>query len=217
MDIAQIAATRHTAKAFDPARKIPESTLENLRDLLRRSPSSINSQPWHFLLAASAEGKARIAKATRGPYAYNAPKIQNASHVVVLCVRADLDDAHLAAILAQEEKDGRFPAPEDKEKQRLARAAYVDLHRNVRRDLPQWMDKQAYLALGALLLGAAALGLDACPMEGFDARALDGELGLGPKGLRAVALAALGYRGAGDWNAKLPKSRLPADALFTEL
>lgn len=217
MDIAQIAVTRHAAKAFDPDRTLPDATLAALRVLLRHSPSSINSQPWHFLLAVSPDGKARIARAARGPYAYNAPKILNAALVVVVCVRTDLDAAHLAAILAQEDKDGRFPAAEDKEKQRLARAAYVDLHRNVRRDVPQWLDKQAYLALGALLLGAAALGLDACPMEGFDARALDGDLGLGPKGLRAVALAALGYRGAGDWNAKLPKSRLPAAALFTEL
>ena len=26
-----------------------------------------------------------------------------------------------------------------------------------------------------------------------------------------------GYRGADDWNARLPKSRLPAEALFTDL
>lgn len=217
MDVSQIAATRHTAKDFDPDRKIPPATLDALRGLLRHSPSSINSQPWHFLLATSADGKARVARAARGPYAYNASKILRAPLVVVLCVRSGLDDAHLAAVLAQEEKDGRFPSPEDMDKQRLARATYVDLHRQVRRDVDSWMDKQAYLALGGLLLGAAALGLDACPMEGFDPRALDGELGLAAKGLRAVLIAALGYRGAGDWNAKLPKSRLPAGALFTEL
>lgn len=217
MDIAQIATTRRTAKAFDPAKKIPESVIEELRVLLRHSPSSINSQPWHFVIAATDAGKARIAKAARGPYAYNAPKLRNASHAVVLCVRADMDDAHVAAILAREEKDGRFPSPEDKEKQRLARAAYVDLHHNVRRDVPHWMEKQVYLALGSLLLGAAALGLDACPMEGFDARVLDDELGLGSKGLRSSVLVALGYRGTDDWNAKLPKSRLSAPSVFTEL
>ena len=217
MDIAQIATTRRTAKAFDPAQKIPPAIVDQLRILLRHSPSSINSQPWHFILAATDAGKARVAKAAVGPYAYNAPKIRNAPLVVVLCVRADLDDAHLAAILAQEEKDGRFPAAEDKEKQRLARAAYVELHRNIRRDVPHWMEKQVYLALGALLVGAAALGLDACPMEGFDPDALDRELGLAARGLAPVALVALGYRGPDDWNARLPKSRLPAESLFTHL
>jgi nitroreductase/dihydropteridine reductase len=32
-----------------------------------------------------------------------------------------------------------------------------------------------------------------------------------------VVMAALGYRSADDYNAALPKSRLPATALFTTL
>lgn len=217
MNLAKIATTRRTAKAFDPNGKIPETVFDQLRVLLRHSPSSINSQPWHFVVAASDAAKARLAAAAVGPYAYNAPKIQNASHVVVFCVRADMDGAHLAAILTQEQKDGRFPLADDLEKQRKGRAAYVDLHRNVRRDVSHWMEKQVYIALGTLLLGAAALGLDACPMEGFDAQILEAELGLAARGLRAVALVALGASGPGDWNAALPKSRLPAEALFTDL
>lgn len=217
MDIARLAATRHTAKAFDPARKIPASRIAQLRALLRHSPSSVNSQPWHFVVAASDAGKARLARAATGPYAYNAPKIQNASQVVVCCARTDLDDAHLAAILGQEQQDGRFPLPEDLEKQRQGRAAYVDLHRNLRRDLPAWMEKQVYLALGMLLLGAAALGLDACPMEGFDPDVLAAELNLAAKGFRPLVLVALGYRSHDDWNARRPKSRLPAAGLFTDL
>ena len=216
MNPAQIARTRRTAKAFDPARPIPATVLEDLRVLLRHCPSSVNSQPWHFVFAATAAGKARIAAAAAGPYAYNAPKIQNAPLVVVLCVRTDLDDAHLGAVLAQEQKDGRFPAAEDADKQRAARAAYVRLHRDVRRDLRPWMEKQVYLALGALLFGTAALGLDACPMEGFDADALDQALGLAARGLAPVALVALGFSGPGDWNAALPKSRLPPGELFTD-
>ena len=66
-----------------------------------------------------------------------------------------------------------------------------------------------------LPLTAAAAGIDACPMEGFDPRILDEELGLPARGLASVALVALGYRGAGDWNARLPKSRLPRDAVLT--
>ena len=217
MDLAKLATTRRTAKDFDPNGKIPETVFAQLRVLLRHSPSSVNSQPWHFVVAASAAGKARLAAAAVGPYAYNAPKIRQASHVVVFCVRADLNDAHLAALLAQERKDGRFPLAEDLEKQRKGRATYVDLHRNVRQDLPHWMEKQVYLALGTLLLGAAALGLAACPMEGFDSQILDAELGLAARGLRAVVFVALGVSGSGDWNATLPKSRLPAESLFTDL
>lgn len=54
-------------------------------------------------------------------------------------------------------------------------------------------------------------------MEGFDAAILDAELGLAEQGLTSLVLVALGYRGEGDFNAKLPKSRLPEAALFTSL
>ncbi len=217
MNISRIATTRHTAKAFDPTQQIPETVIEELRILLRHSPSSVNSQPWHFVIAATDAGKARLAQATHGPYAYNEPKIRNASHVVVLCVRTDIDEAYLAALLAQEEKDGRYSSPEAKAAYRQARAAYVDLHRTDRQDLPHWLEKQVYLALGTLLLGAAALGLDACPMEGFDSHKLDDVLGLRAQGLASVVLVALGTRSAADFNAKLPKSRLPTHTLFTDL
>ena len=217
MDIAQIAATRHTAKAFDPARKIPDDLLAKIRALLRNSPSSVNSQPWHFVIAGSADAKARLARAMPAPYAYNAAKVRNASHAVVFCVRTVLDDAYLESILAAEIAAGRLPTPEAAANQRKSRLFYADLHRQVRQDVRPWMERQVYIALGNLLLSAAALGLDACPMEGFDAEMLDAELGLPARNLAAVAVVALGTRGADDWNAALPKARLPAAELFTEL
>lgn len=58
---------------------------------------------------------------------------------------------------------------------------------------------------------------DATPIEGFDREVLDEVLGLRARGLTAVVLAALGYRSSGDFNATLPKSRLPMDELFTLL
>jgi nitroreductase / dihydropteridine reductase len=216
MNIADLATTRRTAKAFDPRKPIPAETVDQLRTLLRFSPSSINSQPWHFLFATSADAKERIARATPPPYIYNGPKILNAPLVVVLCTRTDIDDAYLEALLAQETSDGRFPDAKAAAAQMKSRRFYVNLHIE-RNDLRPWMEKQVYLALGTLLLGAAALGLDACPMEGFDGPRLDAELRLADKGLSAVAIVALGHRSADDWNATLPKSRLPADAVFTDL
>ena len=73
------------------------------------------------------------------------------------------------------------------------------------------------MALGTLLLGAATLEIDACPIEGFDAKLLNDALGLREKGLSAVVLVALGYRSAEDFNASLPKSRLPQSAVLTEI
>ncbi len=216
MNIAQIATTRYTTKAFDPKKRIDDALLEQLLTLLRFTPSSVNSQPWHFVIAASNEAKAQIARASTGPYSGNEAKVVNASHVVVLCVRTALDDDHLQRILAQEEQDGRFKSAEAKAMQTRGRGFYVNLHRE-QSDTPQWMEKQVYLALGTLLLGAAALAIDATPIEGFDNAILDEALGLQERGLGSVVLAALGYRSEDDFNATLPKSRLPAEEIFTFL
>ena len=217
MNIAQIAQARYTTKAFDPERKIPEEIVEQLCAVLRNAPSSVNSQPWHFIIAASPEAKARVAKATQGGFSYNEAKLRNASHVIVLCGRARLDDAHLDAVIAQENSDGRFATPEAMAMQDKTRRFYVNLHQNEMKDDRSWIERQIYIALGGLLLAAGAVNVDACPMEGFDAALLDAELGLAAQGLSSVVLVALGYRGADDFNASLPKSRLAEAVLFTRL
>jgi nitroreductase/dihydropteridine reductase len=216
MNLSDAVHARHAVKAYEGGRALPQEQIDALLTVLHQSPSSVNSQPWHFVVASTAEGRARIAKATTGPFAYNEPKVLNASHVVSLCMRSDMDEAHLQAVLEQEARDGRFVAEGAREGQDKTRRSYVDLHRYESRDVPQWMEKQVYIALGGLLLGAATLGIDATPMEGFDVRALDAELGLRERGLTGVVLVSLGYRSEEkDFNAKLPKSRLARERVFT--
>jgi len=216
MNIAHAARRRHSCKAFDADGRIPPELFGQLREVLRWSPSSTNSQPWHFVVATTAEGKARVAQSAHGLFAYNAPKILDASHVVVLCARRDMEPAYLDALLAQEQADGRFDSGEARARQQQVRGFYVE-HQRKAGTLDEWMHKQVYLALGGLLLGASALEIDACPMEGFDAAVLDETLGLTGRGLAAQVIVALGYRSAGDFNAAAPKSRLPETAVFTDI
>ncbi|EIC2761855.1 nitroreductase family protein, partial [Vibrio vulnificus] len=62
MTIVQAAQSRYSTKAFDASRKLPEEKVAAVKELIRMSASSVNSQPWHFIVASSEEGKARIAK-----------------------------------------------------------------------------------------------------------------------------------------------------------
>ncbi|QBF27276.1 oxygen-insensitive NAD(P)H nitroreductase [Pseudomonas tructae] len=217
MDLVSLAQHRYTTKAFDATRKVPAATLQALLEQLRNSPSSVNSQPWHFVIAQTDQDRARIAKGTENGFAYNQAKILNASHVIVFCTRTHMPEEHLQAVLAQEACDGRFHTDQARAGQDGSRRGYVDLHRFEQKDLQHWMEKQTYLALGTLLLGAASLGVDATPMEGFDSKVLDAELGLRERGFTSLVLVSLGYRSSEDFNAGLPKSRLPAQSLFTFL
>lgn len=214
--IEQILQQRKTTKAFEPGYQLSAEQSAAVRELLRMSPSSTNAQPWHFFLATSEAGKRQIAAGATGNFAYNEPKIMNAAEVVLICARTRLDETYLTQVLDQETQDGRLATAEARTNQHAVRKGYVQKHSDAG-TLQDWAARQAYIALGFLLLGAATLGIDACPIEGFDCKAVDAELGLAAQGLHGVVVVALGRSGAGDFNATLPKSRLPAGAVITAL
>ena len=217
MNLIDLASQRYATKVFDANKRLDAETFAQIKALLRLSPSSVNSQPWHFFIADNAAARQRLSQATQGAYVANAAKVLDASHVIVFCVKTKLDDAYLQKLLLSEEKDGRFKTPELKDLTEKTRAMYVAIHQEARQDTQDWLEKQVYLNMGTVLLGAAVLGVDAVPIEGFDAQILNEELGLSTKGLNSVAMIALGYRKADDVNAELPKSRLPEAEIMTTL
>lgn len=214
MDITTASEKRYTAKKYDAHRKIDAETLRKVETLLRTAPSSVNSQPWHYVIAGTDQGRDLIAQAADEHYAMNSGKIRDASHVVVFCVRDDLDEAHLQAILAQEDKDGRFANAEARSATDKGRHFFANANKPRMQD---WMSRQVYLSLGYMLMGVAALGLDSTPIEGIDVDRLDELLKLREKGLRSLVVATLGYHADDDFNASLPKSRLPAEVTVTHL
>ncbi|MEG0348720.1 MAG: oxygen-insensitive NAD(P)H nitroreductase [Acinetobacter sp.] len=217
MDTLVTAKTRYATKAYDAEKKIPQTQFEKLLEILRFSPSSVNIQPWHFLVAESDEAKQRIASALTGNYVYNAAKVLHSSHTLVFCTRTDISAEYLEQLLQQDDASGRFKDEAAKQGQRDTRHGYVEFYRNELKNLSSWMENQTYLALGQLLFAAGLEGIDATPMEGFDRDTLNKEFKLTEKGLKASVIVALGYRSDSDFNAKLPKSRLPDQVIFTRL
>ena len=158
-----------------------------------------------------------MAKSAAGTYVFNERKMLDASHVVVFCAKTAMDDAHgWACVVDQEEADGRFNTPEAKAANHKGRTYFADMHRVDLKDDDQWMAKQVYLNVGNFLLGVAALGLDAVPIEGFDAAILDEEFGLKEKGFTSLVVVPVGHHSVEDFNATLPKSRLPLSTTVTE-
>ncbi|MEH0152501.1 oxygen-insensitive NAD(P)H nitroreductase [Limibacter armeniacum] len=217
MNILETLNWRYSTKEFDPNKKISEKDFEVVKALLRLSPSSTNIQPWHFVIADTQEGKARIAKSAHGFYQFNEPKIMDASYSVVFCARTSADEEYMHRLLDKEDKDGRFADPKFKEMMYGGRKIFADMHHYDYKDFQHWIEKQVYLNMGNFLLGVAAMGIDALPMEGVDLKVLDEEFGLREKGFTALAVVSIGYRKDSDFNAILPKSRLPEEEIFTVL
>ena len=217
MDLLTVSQNRYTTKAYDASKQIPAEQFQRLLEVLRLTPSSINIQPWHFFIADHSAAKARIAKALVGKYAYNAPKVLDSSHTILFCTQADITAQHLEDILTQDDLLGRFKDEQAKQTQNNGRLGYVDYYRNEKGDIQRWAENQTFIALGQALLAAGIEGIDATPIGGFDEAIISEELALEEKGLIPSVIMTLGYRSENDFNATLPKSRLNAEQIFTQL
>jgi nitroreductase/dihydropteridine reductase len=217
MNLKETLNWRYTTKEYDTTKKVSDADMVEVKNLLRMSPSSVNLQPWHFIVAETTEGKARIAKGTQGFFGFNESKVTDASAVVLFCSKIDADDAYYQHIANTEDKSGRFPNENIKNGFLGAVKAFAGIHKYDLKDLQHWMEKQVYLNIGNFLLGVASLGIDATPMEGIDVKALDEEFGLREKGYTSLVAVSLGYRAESDFNSteKTPKSRLSEREIFT--
>lgn len=217
MDILEVAQTRYTTKAYDSDKVIAEADFLKLLEVLRLTPSSVNIQPWHVYIAQTPVAKHRVALSMGGMYESNATKVLNASHTLILCTRTDVTEDHLAQLLEQEDRSGRFKSTEAKQAQAKGRSGYVNLYRNELQNLDQWLENQTFIALGQLLLAAGAEGIDATPIGGFDEKVISDEFELEKQGLRPSVVVTLGYRSEADSNATLPKARFQDKYIFTTL
>ncbi len=214
MDVLQIVRSRYTTKHYDPSKRVSEEDFNTLLEVLRLSPSSVNSQPWEFFIARTPQAKQKLMPAIPD---FNNDRVENASHLIVFAVHEKLDETYLKELLAQEIADGRYAPTAPVEDLDAARRHFVGLHSTSQEELLSWEMRQAYIAQGFVLFAAAAMGIDSTPIEGADFDKIDEILGLRDKGLRSFFAISFGYRAADDSNASRPKSRWSASRIFHEV
>ena len=81
MNFLDLAQSRYTTKKYNPDLKVEEEKIEELKEILTLSPSSINSQPWKFIVVSDQEMKKKLASVSF----FNENKINQASHLFVFC------------------------------------------------------------------------------------------------------------------------------------
>ncbi|MCO6504465.1 MAG: nitroreductase family protein [Snodgrassella sp.] len=60
MNIVDIAKQRYTTKHYDQSKKISTEQLEQLLEVIRNSPTSVNSQPGHFFIVDNDQARSKI-------------------------------------------------------------------------------------------------------------------------------------------------------------
>ena len=199
MNFLDLAKWRYTAKKYNPNEKISDEKIEQLKEILQLSPSSINSQSWKFFFISDEKVKSELASVSY----FNEQKINEASHLIVFSA---IDDVDLF------EKQIKENLPEGS----------VNYYNNFLKPLPEaeikyWLRHQVYLSLGFFLSACASLEIDSSPMEGLQPDEYDKILKL--DGYKTLFAVAIGYRNPEDSNqpSVKPKSRLPFEQIIKSI
>ena len=207
--------TRYTCKKYDPTKKVPKEKLEVLLESIRLSASSINSQPWKFIVLESNEAKQRMYKTFANKYQFNQAHVVEASHVILFAHNPHYTRNDYEKVINQYIADGRI-TKEEREKA-FGSFLFAELNTDENGNTQIWTKNQLYLALGNALHTLARLEIDSTPLEGIDSEMVEKEFAKELEGYNCEVALAIGYRHEEDFNAKLPKSRLSHDELFVHL
>ncbi|MEZ4907051.1 MAG: NAD(P)H-dependent oxidoreductase [Saprospiraceae bacterium] len=176
----ELAQQRYATKKYNPDKKIPDEVVEELKEILKLSPSSINIQPWQFYFVRDPKLKSELADVSK----HNTEKINQADLLIVFSVAYDLD-------YFQKEIESQLPE---------ARVEWYNKIKNelTEAELRKWLTKQVYIALGFALNAVYQLGLDSTPMEGIEQDKYYKILDV--KEYMPLFALAVGYAAADDYN-----------------
>lgn len=197
---------RYAVKRMN-GQRVPADKIANILAAIHKAPTGMGLQPISVVVIEDEETRKRIA-----PLVYNQPQVTEGSALVVFTHWDDVTEAHIDAYI-RNIAETRGVAPGSLETFRQSMLGFMT--RKTQEERQVWASRQAYITLGFGLMAAAMEEVDASPMEGFDPVALDEALGLPAKGLRSVALMALGYRDAEkDFLYGAPKVRRAREEFF---
>ena len=74
---------RYTAKQYDSAKRISAEDMDVLKEALRLSASSINAQPWKFIVLESDQAKERFHETFANKHQFNQHHAKEASHTIL--------------------------------------------------------------------------------------------------------------------------------------
>ncbi len=209
MDIISPLQWRYAVKQFDANQKIPQSTLEEILEGLRLTPSSFGLQLWKFLVVENDQVKEDLMSMS-----FKQTQVRDCSHFVIMCSPTLPTHQHVDQYI-QDIAQTRGGNPQNLDAFAKVMKDFMD--RKDEAGKLKWMDNQIYIALGSLLTLCAMKGIDTCPMEGFLPKKYNQYLNLDAQNLRSVVCCALGYRHQGDKYALETKVRFPTHQVIERI
>jgi nitroreductase len=196
---------RYATKKYDTTKKVSEDDLQQIKEAIRLSPSSYGLQAFKILDIKDKDIREKLKLAS-----YWQPQITEASHLLVFCGYANVNDGHIDEYLNLKADTQGFDVELLKEFRNFMKV-FIEGRKSGKQ---VWTAKQTYIALSNAIAACAELKIDSTPMEGFESEKYNEILGLSSKGLKADVLLAIGYRSDEDKTKYDVKIRKPMESLF---
>ena len=203
LDTIQKLQWRYATKKFDASKKISEENIQLLKEVFNLTATSYGLQPLKMMVIHNKELQQQLV-----PFTMEQQQVADASHVLVLCIERAITKAYIEAYFNRVATTRNTPKAILQPFESFLIDSFSEKETN---EVRQWMEKQAYIALGNLLTVCAYEGIDACPIEGFEPEKYDEFLQLDKENLYSVLVLAVGYRDANDMFATLKKVRKGVD------
>ncbi|KGE19522.1 nitroreductase family protein [Paenibacillus wynnii] len=200
-DFTSIITGRRSIRKYDSSVKISKEEMTEILTEATLAPSSVNMQPWRFIVIESAEGKSKLAPLAK----FNQIQVETSS--AVIAVFGDLNNFDYAEeIYGAAVERGLMPA-DVKERQLTALAGHFST-------LPADVNKDtvlidAGLVSMQLMLAARAHGYDTNPIGGYEKDRIAEAYGLDKERYIPVMLISIG-KAAEEGYASV---RLPIDKI----
>ncbi|WP_139997346.1 nitroreductase family protein [Paenibacillus paridis] len=202
-DFNEIVFGRRSVKYYDSSVKISREELTEILAEATAAPSSVNMQPWRFVVIESEEGKAALAPLAR----FNQNQVSTSA--AVIAVFGDMDNFQYAEeIFGKSVELGYMP----QEVKDMQFKAFTPYYQNISKaDLRDVILIDAGLVSMQLMLVARAHGYDTNPIGGFEKAQIAEAFGLDKERYVPVMLISIGKQ----VNEGHPSYRLPVETVTT--
>lgn len=202
-DFNEIVNGRRSIKQYDPTVKISREEMSEILAQASKAPSSINMQPWRFLVIDTAEGKEKLAPLA----SFNIDKVMSASAVIaVFGDRQNFDYAE--EIYGKAVEHGYMPEEVKEFQINYFKPLYEGISAEQLKDI---IMLDSGLVAMQLMLVARAYGYDTNPIGGYDKERIAEAFGMEKERYIPVMLITIGKA----LNEGFSSYRLPVDTITT--
>lgn len=209
MNINESLLWRYAVNQFDETKKVSEEALMSILEAGNLMPTAYGLQPFRFVVVSDSDQKNALIE-----HSYGQKHVAENSHLIIIAVRTDIDEAFISEYTTRIERIRNLPAGTT---DGFKAGMMEDIIGRTQEERIVWAKRQSFLALGGMMAAASLQEIDNHALEGFNPKAFDEVLGLSDQNLTATVLLALGYRAETDASQHNAKVRRELDEIIVRL